>query len=88
MPCVTALNATPWYELVVMYIDLGIVIILLSQVGIAASSAGAGETSASQRHTALATKHVSALAGMLGLDLRDGVKMGSGKIIKESMRQC
>eukprot|EP01084_Bolivina_argentea_P041998 77525_1 len=51
---------------------------LLREVGIAASSAGAGETSASQRHTALATKHVSALAGMLGLDLRDGVKMGSG----------
>ncbi len=63
-------------------------IILLSQVGIAASSAGAGETSASQRHTALATKHVSALAGMLGLDLRDGVKMGSGEIIMLSKNQC
>ncbi len=52
---------------------------LLREVGIAASSAGAGETSASQRHTALATKHVSALAGMLGLglDLRDGMKTGS-----------
>ncbi len=51
---------------------------LLREVGIAASSAGAGETSASQRHTALATKHASALAGMLGLDLSDGMKMGIG----------
>ncbi len=50
-------------------------------MGIAASSAGSGETSASQRHTALATKHASALAGMLGLDLRDGVKYSKcGKI--------
>ncbi len=50
-------------------------------MGIAVNSAGEGETSASQRHTALATKHISALAGMFGLDLRDGMKMGSGEIV-------